>query len=205
VATGGLPREDAIAEGGELAVSSWEILSGETQIADEVLIYDDGGTHAGLAAAEVVVAANARLEVVTPERMFSPEVGGLNLVPYVEQLQGHGAGITTMTRVHTLKREGNKIAVTLTSPYNEAVIGERLVDQVIVEYATSPADDLYFELKPVSSNGGEVDYEALVAGRAHEIVRNPNGTFKLFRLGDAVAARNIHAGIYDALRLSKDL
>jgi hypothetical protein len=34
---------------------------------------------------------------------------------------------------------------------------------------------------------------------------NPDGRFRLFRIGDAVAARNTHAAIYDALRLTKDL
>ena len=110
-----------------------------------------------------------------------------------------------MTRVQSLRREGNKIAATFISPYNEAQLGERLVDQVVVEYATSPMDELYFALKPDSSNGGEVDYEALVAGQRQQVVRNDAASFQLFRIGDAVAARNIHAGIYDALRLCKDL
>jgi hypothetical protein len=36
-------------------------------------------------------------------------------------------------------------------------------------------------------------------------MRNGNGTFQLFRIGDAVSARNTHAAIYDALRLVKDI
>ena len=32
----------------------------------------------------------------------------------------------------------------------------------------------------------------------------PRGSFTLFRIGDAVSSRNIHAAIYDALRLAKD-
>ena len=42
---------------------------------------------------------------------------------------------------------------------------ERVVDQVVVEHGTLPADDLYFELKPLASNRGEVDQGALLAGR----------------------------------------
>jgi NADPH-dependent 2,4-dienoyl-CoA reductase/sulfur reductase-like enzyme len=205
VATGGLPREDGIAEGGELATSSWDVISGDASIGEDVLLYDDNGAHPGMAASEAIMAAGSKLEIVSPERMFAPEIGGLNLVPYVEKLQGHGAAITTMTRVRSLRREGNKIAATLTSPYNEAVLGERLVDQVVVEYATTPLDDLYFALKPGSQNHGEVDYEALVAGKPQQVVRNKDGAYQLFRIGDAVASRNIHAGIYDALRLCKDL
>jgi hypothetical protein len=37
------------------------------------------------------------------------------------------------------------------------------------------------------------------------VVRNEDGQFQLFRIGDAVSARNTHAAIYDALRLMKDV
>jgi hypothetical protein len=42
-------------------------------------------------------------------------------------------------------------------------------------------------------------------GRPQRLVRNPNGAFQLFRVGDAVSSRNVHAAVYDALRLVKDL
>ena len=54
-----------------------------------------------------------------------------------------------------------------------------------------------------STNLGEIDIEALIAGQPQERVTNPDGTFQLFRVGDAVASRNIHAAIYDSLRLCK--
>ena len=60
-------------------------------------------------------------------------------------------------------------------------------------------------IKEQSSNRGEVDYPALIAGRPQGLVSNPTGRFQLFRIGDAVSSRNIHAAIYDALRLCKDL
>ena len=59
--------------------------------------------------------------------------------------------------------------------------------------------------KPLSTNLGAVDHEALASGRPQATSRNPQGRFQLFRIGDAVAARNTHAAIYDALRLVKDL
>jgi hypothetical protein len=66
-------------------------------------------------------------------------------------------------------------------------------------------DELYFELKPLSSNQGAVDYTDLLSGRAQPTASSAQGGFQLFRIGDAVAARNIHAAVYDALRLVKDL
>jgi hypothetical protein len=92
----------------------------------------------------------------------------------------------------------------LWSPYTEADCGERIVDQVVLEQATLPLDELYFALKEESVNCGEVDYEALVEGRPQTVSANPQGRFRLYRIGDAVAARNVHAAIYDALRLCKD-
>jgi N-methyl-L-proline demethylase len=204
VATGGLPGGFAIEEGAELAVSSWDILAGDAKPAEDVLLFDDNGAHPGMAAAEALVGAGARLEIVSPERYFAPEMGGLNIVPYMQSLHRAGVTVTPMTRVSRLRREGNKIAVTLWSPYSEAECGERIVDQVVVEQATLPLDELYFALKEESANRGEMDYEALVAGRPQAVTANPDGRFRLYRIGDAVAARNVHAAIYDALRLCKD-
>jgi N-methyl-L-proline demethylase len=132
-------------------------------------------------------------------------MGGLNVVPYMQKLHRAGVVVTPMTRVSRLRREGNKLAVTLWSPYAEADCGERLVDQVVVEQATMPLDELYFALKEESINRGEVDYEALVEGRPQSVSVNGEGRFRLYRIGDAVAARNVHAAVYDALRLCKDL
>ena len=74
-----------------------------------------------------------------------------------------------------------------------------------MNYGTLPLDDLYFELKPLSRNLGEVDHDALIAGHPQTVTRNTDGAFQLFRIGDAVSARNTHAAIYDALRLMKDV
>nr|MDJ0937108.1 N-methylproline demethylase [Kiloniellales bacterium] len=104
----------------------------------------------------------------------------------------------------SLRREGNKLAARVGSDYGDWA-EERLVDQAVVEHGTLPLDELYFALKEGSRNRGEVDYQALIAGRPQEVASNPEGRFQLFRIGDAVSSRNIHAAIYDALRLCKDL
>ena len=48
-------------------------------------------------------------------------------------------------------------------------------------------------------------YDALIANRPQALIRNGEGKYTLWRIGDAVSSRNIHAAIYDALRLAKDL
>ncbi|MEE2980564.1 MAG: NADH-dependent oxidase, partial [Pseudomonadota bacterium] len=63
---------------------------------------------------------------------------------------------------------------------------------------------VYFDLTAQSRNLGEVDLEAMVAGGPQTIERNPAGGFMLFRVGDALASRDIHAAIFDSLRLCKE-
>jgi NADPH-dependent 2,4-dienoyl-CoA reductase/sulfur reductase-like enzyme len=204
IATGGLPDTKILEHGQELVVSSWDVLAGDVRPGEEVLLYDDNGAHPGLQAAEALAEAGARLEIVTPERFFAPEIGGLNHVAYARCFQEHGVRITINTRLIAVRREGNRLAAVLGSDYTERT-QERRVDQVVVEHGTLPLDDLYFALKPDSSNRGEVDHQALLAGRPQTLTSNPGGRYQLFRVGDAVASRNIHAAIYDSLRLCKDL
>ena len=60
-------------------------------------------------------------------------------------------------------------------------------------------DVLYAALKAGSMNLGEVDIDALAEGRTVMPERNSEGSWWLLRIGDALASRNIHAAIYDAL------
>lgn len=204
VATGGIPNTDILEEGNDLVVPSWSVLAGEAKPAQRVLVFDDNGAHPGMQAAEFLAEAGANVELVTPERFFAPEIGGLNHAAYAEIFHRHGVRITISTRLLAARREGNALVATLGSDYGKER-RERAVDQIVVEHGTLPATELYDELRPLSVNRGEVDYGALLAGRPQEVVRNPEGRFRLFRIGDAVASRNIHAAIYDALRLAKDL
>ncbi len=200
VATGGLPNSGFLEVGEDLVATSWDILSGDVKPAREVLLFDDNGAHPGMQAAEFLAEAGAKLEIVSPERFFAPEIGGLNHVAYARCFQKHGVRITINTRLAAVRREGNKLAALLGSDYGD-LAETRLVDQVVVEHGTLPLDDLYLALKEGSLNRGAVDYGALIAGRPQEILANPDGSYRLYRIGDAVSSRNIHAAIYDALRL----
>lgn len=204
IATGGLPHTAVLAAGNDLVHSAWDILSGDVKPASNVLIFDDAGDHAALQAADLISAIGAAVEIVTPDRSFAPEVMAMNLVPYMRNLQQRNTTFTVTWRLMSVTREGNQLRASLGSDYGD-FRKERLVDQVIVNHGTRPLDELYFELKPLSKNMGEVDYDALSSGGVQQIIRNPDGAFRLFRIGDAVAARNTHAAIYDALRLVKDL
>ena len=199
IATGGLPQAPPLEAGADLVTTSWDILSGEARPSGRVLVYDDHGGHAGLSAAEVL-AGRVDLEIVTPERMFAPEIGGLNHVPYMAAFHRAGVRITTQRRLQSVRRAGNRLVAVLGSDFAPGATEEHEVDMVVAEHGTAPLDELYVALKPLSRNLGAVDYGALIRQQDPFGLRNPDGAFLLYRIGDAVTSRNIHAGIYDALR-----
>ena len=82
---------------------------------------------------------------------------------------------------------------------------EERFDQVVGDHGTLPNDALYFALKPASINLGEVDLQAMADARPQTLATNPEGRYRLFRVGDAWTSRNIHAAMLDSLRLCKDL
>ncbi|MCU0828323.1 MAG: NADH:flavin oxidoreductase [Tabrizicola sp.] len=198
IATGGLPMRDILRTGNDLVVTAWDILTGDVKPGTNVLLYDDAGDHVALQAAQMLADAGARVEVMTPDRTFAPDVMGMNLVPYVRALQATGASFTVTWRLQAVERAGNHLRAVAGSDYGTAVrTGE--FDQVVVNHGTQPLAELYFDLKPLSGNLGAVDYDALVEGRPQPEVPG----IQLFRIGDAVEARNTHAAIYDALRLMR--
>ena len=204
VATGGLPHTEVLTAGNDLVVSAWDIISGDVKPGSNVLIFDDAGDHAGLQAAEVIANASAKVEIMTPDRSFAPEVMAMNLVPYMRSLQKLDVTFTVTFRLRAVEKSANHLVAHVGSDYG-GVAKQRMVDQVVINHGTIPLDELYFELKPASTNLGELSHDLLIAGEAQSVVRNPGGKFQLFRIGDAVAARNTHAAIYDALRLLKDI
>jgi len=204
VATGGLPHTEVLSEGNELVESTWDVIAGSTRPGSNVLIYDDAGDHSGLQAAEILASSGASVEIVTPDRTFAPEVMAMNLVPYMRSLQKLDTTFTVTWRLRSVKRQGNALVAELGTDYSE-LLRQREVDQVIVNHGTIPLDELYFELKSASINLGAVEYDNLIEGQPQQKVRNTSGDFWLYRIGDAVAARNTHAAIYDALRLMKDI
>ncbi len=200
LATGGLPDLSFLREGRELVTTSWDVLSGNAPIREQVMVFDDNGAHPGPMTAEFLALEGARVEYVTPERMLAPLVGGTNYPAYAAAFAQHGVRLTLFERLVAARRRGNRLEAEL---FHEAAQRHttRIVDQIVVEAGTRPHDELYHALRSGSRNRGEIDIPALLAGRPQEICRNPDGRYRLYRIGDAVASRNIHAAVLDGLRL----
>jgi hypothetical protein len=82
-------------------------------------------------------------------------------------------------------------------------IDARKFDHVIVEYGTVPEHELFSALRPFSANDGLIDMDRFAMARPQLVPDRPG--FVLYPIGDALASRNVHAALYDAIRLLKDL
>jgi len=200
IATGGLPSRHLRGSGDDLTTDTWDVISGAVRPAGAVLVFDDNGGHAGLDAAEHALRAGATVEVVTPERTVGVDIGAMNIDPYLKIFAEHDVRLTPSFYVRSVRREAGRLVATLWSEFANREV-ERTVDQVIVETGTDPVDDLYFDLVSDSVNLGELDHRAFIHLQPQTVTTNPAGRFQLFRIGDAVASRNIHAAVYDAQRL----
>ncbi len=203
IASGGLPNLNNV-EGNDLACSTWDIISGSINIEDEVILYDDNGSYPGLQAAEKIIEKGSKLEIITPERFFSPEIGGLNHVPFAKKFVENDVLITINKRVRKISKYGNRLSAEISSDYSKK-IDIKKTSQVVVEHGTLPNDEIYFELKDNSINQGSINYKSLIDGKLIETYKNQNGDYFIYRVGDAVSSRNIHASIYDSMRICKDL
>jgi len=102
-----------------------------------------------------------------------------------------------------LERSGNRITAHFRNLATDATTA-RTADQVIVEHGTQPADELYRALRDSAANDGVTDITALLAGESQPESEGAD-RFTLHRIGDAVSSRNIHAAVFDALRLCRTL
>jgi pyruvate/2-oxoglutarate dehydrogenase complex dihydrolipoamide dehydrogenase (E3) component len=202
VATGGL-QEAVDVEGGQLAIESWDVLTGAKRVSGKVLVFDDHGGNQALDLTETLARAGATVELVTPERNVSPDVGGMVASRYFTDLSKLGVRFTVLRHLNRIVKNSDGTFEVELGLEDEIWTESRTVDAVVVENGTVANEDLYRELISDSSNGGEVHLEDLLNGRKQQEVRNPEGEFQLFRIGDAISSRNIHTAMLDAVRICR--
>jgi 2,4-dienoyl-CoA reductase-like NADH-dependent reductase (Old Yellow Enzyme family) len=202
VATGGTATRGHTKGAEAHAVTTWDVLTGAVEPTGSVLLYDEMGQHNASSTAEVLAKRGCLVEIATHDRMVAEEVGTTNQPIHLRELYKLGVVMTPNMEMIEIYPEGNRLVVALRNTMTDAE-EERVVDRVVVDHGTLPVDALYYGLKDASINHGQLDQGVIVRGEPQPYDLSTG--FALYRIGDAVAGRNIHAAIYDALRLCKDL
>jgi pyruvate/2-oxoglutarate dehydrogenase complex dihydrolipoamide dehydrogenase (E3) component len=204
VATGGMPKSLEI-PGGQHIIESWDVLSGSKRLSGDVLVYDDHGGNQALDLAENLAQAGAMVEIVTPERNMSVDVGGMVASAYFKSLSAKGVKFTILRELKRIEKNSDGTFTAFLGMEDESWEESRIISAVVAETGTAANSDLYDELVSLSSNGGEVEIEALIKGGPQTSIRNPDGKFQVFRIGDAIASRGIHSAILDAARVCRGI
>lgn len=203
IATGGWPELPDI-PGQDLLTSSWEVLAGEIRVSGEVLLFDENGDQPAGVCADVMAKSGCVVKLITPDRTVAQELGPTNSAVVLGDLAKRGVTFECFLDLVSVLNEGNRKKVTL----QHVLTGhqtEIVVDYVVVENGTMPMDQLYHDLKGQSRNLGQLDHQALIDGDDPFVEIEPDAGFSLARIGDAVSSRNIHAAIYDAMRVCKNI
>ncbi|WP_369788587.1 FAD-dependent oxidoreductase [Rouxiella sp. WC2420] len=204
IATGGTASLGQFA-GHELAVSARAILADEVAPAARVLLFDDNGYNPGPSCAEKMLRAGSQVEIVTPENRLGVEMTASNYAVHLRNIYQLGGVITPDHQLVSLTRsENGALLARLRNQFSEQEM-IREVDQVVVEHGSIPDDTLFHQLKSQAYNHGNTDWQAFVDLAPQPDFDRHSGEFAIFRIGDALASRDIHAAMFDAMRISLTL
>ncbi len=201
VATGGMPADNTL-PGAQLAITSWDILSGDVQAGQEVLICDHTGRHEPVATADQLSAKGHRVTLATIDAQSATEMGYPDRMIFHKRLAAQGVDTLPYLKLSELRKNGNRLVATMTHELTHAT-QEITTDQVVLETGTDPLAEVFFDLRDGATNKGISDVDAMANWSPQP--QTATQGYALHRLGDAVTSRSIHAALLEAYRLAVHL
>ena len=199
IATGGMPNDLAFT-GNELAISSWDVLSGNAYPEGTILLWDETGTHAAGVISEHLASSAVDLHFATPDTEPLTALGATTKPVTLRSLYNSGVNFLPNVEISKMAVAGNRQTVTLKNILTQS---EQLitVDAVVIENGTTPNTEVFERLASLSKNQGTIDRYAMSRGQPCFETVYDDGDFLLACIGDAVASRNIHAAMLEGARL----
>lgn len=217
IATGGRPDTELNLGGSAQLFDTWEVMNDRLRKRAEVIVYDDHGFYPALDAVERLALGGQSVTYISPERTIGIDIGSMNSPAYLRLMSEHGVKVVLGERLVAADRAGGRrVFVRVRNEYSDLETDFES-DALVIDHGTLPNDELYLELKAQSINNGRTDLAAWVAGRPQPEgpgletgtgsgTDSGNGSgFRLFRIGDAVSSRGIHAAVLEGLRIGISL
>jgi 2,4-dienoyl-CoA reductase-like NADH-dependent reductase (Old Yellow Enzyme family)/thioredoxin reductase len=204
VASGGMP-EPRLPEGGEKwVVTSAEVLGRAPLSGQSVLVYDEHGNEQALTTVEHLIGHGNRIELVTADDQVGQDIVHTVRPDFMRSLYAGGVDITPDLVLQSVNRTDGVLEAVLLNEYSGERVARR-ADVIVVEQGTVPISEVYDELREKSLNKGYIDQARFAIGARQKFSGAGSGTFELFRIGDAVSHRGVHAAIFDARRLCMNI
>ena len=198
----GCPNRSFLRRGEHLVIDTWDVMAGAAHPQGRVLVYDDNGAEPALDAAELLAGRGAAVELVTPERMLGPVVGSMNSPAYLRAFAEHDVTVTLARRLTGVRRGDGRRGwwrgCAASTPTSSSSGTSTTSSSSTARCPTTSSTSTWCRTRATSARSTTA---RCWPSAAQTVSSNPDGRFQLFRIGDAVASRNIHAAIYDALRL----
>jgi hypothetical protein len=188
-------------EGAEHCSSVWDVLSESSAGRNDVIVYDGTGRHQAVSCALHLAEQGSAVQFVTIDDNIGLEMEYSARVVYRKRFAQNGVRSLIDHQLQSVEKRGNQ----LVAKFRHELTGsttELAASHVVIERGTVPVDEVFSALRARSSNDGITDIDALLAGEAQKA---GGEGFLLHRIGDAVSSRNVHAAVYDALRLCSAL
>lgn len=198
IATGGVPDRLEEVPGSELGIPLWEALEVSSPPEGEVIFYDGTGTAAGLNGAHTLATGGTAVTYVTPDSTAGAEVSYIERPLQMRAFYNSGAALHPDLTLRQVERDANRLRLTFENSYSGELV-KMGCDSLIYEHGTLPVDALYLEMAATARNHGLPELEAWIAAGPQPVLGDEG--FDLYRIGDAVSSRDIHAAILDATRL----
>ena len=202
IATGGTPNIGWI-DGAEHCLSVWDIIGAPIPRGDDVIIYDGTGRHPAPQAAEAARMAGRNVNIYSIDGSLAQELTYAERIIWKKKMYALGVSMQFDHELVQVRQKGNQTCAIFRNMATQELI-ERETDHIFVEHGTEPLDELYQALRGESVNDGVTDLHRLVAIAPQSNSSAASG-FELYRVGDAIASRNIHTAILDSLRLCSAL
>lgn len=202
IATGGTPNIGWI-DGAEHCLSVWDIIGAPIPRGDDVIIYDGTGRHPAPQAAEAARMAGRNVNIYSIDGSLAQELTYAERIIWKKKMYALGVSMQFDHELVQVRQKGNQTCAIFRNMATQELI-ERETDHIFVEHGTEPLDELYQALRGESVNDGVTDLQRLVAIAPQSNSSAASG-FELYRVGDAIASRNIHTAILDSLRLCSAL
>jgi 2,4-dienoyl-CoA reductase-like NADH-dependent reductase (Old Yellow Enzyme family)/thioredoxin reductase len=200
VATGGLPNIGDM-DGHDLCHSTWDLLSGEVKPAKRVLIYDGTGRHEALTCAEFLSSQQVEVTFSTLDDRIGAEMGYAERIVHRKMFYQQDITMHPDLVLLAVRRDSGHLVASFRNDLTDSVV-EIETEQVVVERGTYPIDEVFVELKDNAVNRGVTDIDALLKVETQPSCITAVDDYLLYRVGDVVSSRSLHAALLDAYRIA---
>ncbi|MDH3763295.1 MAG: NADH:flavin oxidoreductase [Gammaproteobacteria bacterium] len=200
VASGGLPSFGDL-DGEQHCLSTWDMLGGDVIPAKRVLVYDGTGRHEAPSCAEFIAEQGSQVVFATIDDRVGAELGYAERPVHRKQFYQCGIESRFDLMLLSVRPDGDGLRATFRNDLTDETV-EIEADQVVVERGTYPLDEVFQALKDNALNRGVTDIEALLRVQPQPHQPGENGGYLLYRIGDAVSSRSLHAALLDAFRIA---